>query len=70
MVVAPSIDNTFGLRKKPGHKIHGADGHTHAENDAGQGTLGLAFAEGEHQPPDHNRDQAEALGDWAGKGRL
>ena len=50
--------------KRPGHKIDGADGHTHAENDAGQGTLGLAFAEGKTSTLRRQSRQSHAnLGD-------
>ncbi|WP_174242198.1 hypothetical protein [Granulicella sp. WH15] len=33
-----------------------ADSHSHAEDDASEGLLGLAFAVGEHQSSDHDGD--------------
>ncbi len=42
--------------------------HSHAEDDSGDGLLGLAFAIGEHQPSDHDCDQRQAGRNRAGKG--
>ncbi len=55
-------------RKEPGHKVDRADCHAHAEDDPGDGFLGLAFAIGEHQPADDDGDQQQPSGNRAGEG--
>ena len=58
------------LREQPRHEVHGAHGHAHAEDHAGQGPLGRTFAEGEHQGSYDNRHQCQAGGNRASESRL
>ena len=44
-----------------------ADCHSHAEDDPGEGLLGLALAVGEHQSTDHDCDQRQSGRNCAGK---
>jgi hypothetical protein len=48
--------------------FHGTEGHADAEDDAGDGLLGLTLAVGEHQPADNYGDQRQRVRNGAGEG--
>jgi hypothetical protein len=51
-----------------GGEVHCTDCHTDAEDDPGEGFLGLALAVGEHQSSDDDGDQRQPGRNRAGKG--
>ena len=56
--------------KEPSQEIHGGDGHSNAEQHASEYALGTAFAKGEGEAGDNDRDKREAAGDGAGESGL
>jgi DNA-binding transcriptional LysR family regulator len=51
-------------------ELHRTDSHANAEDDAGDGLLGLTLAVGEHQPADNDGDQRQRVRNGAGEGGL
>ena len=52
-----------GAGKKPRQEVHCRDGHSDAEEYAGEDSLRAAFTESEGQTGDHDGDQREAASD-------
>ena len=61
-------DKYRGIR--PRHKVDRSNRHADIEDHASERTLGSAFAEGKHQPANHDGDQRESSGDGTSEGRL
>src|SRR6267378_3028846 len=54
-------------RKEPSHEVDGGDGHANAEENSGEDAFRAAFAEGEGEAGDDNRDEGEPARDGAGE---
>src|SRR6266849_2202799 len=54
-------------RKEPSHEVDGGDSHAHAEENAGEDAFRAAFAEGEGESGDDNRDEGQPARDGAGE---
>src|SRR6266481_8377885 len=54
-------------RKEPSYEIDGGEGHAHTEENAGENAFRAAFAEGEGESGDDNRDERKSARDGAGE---
>src|SRR5260370_13786112 len=56
--------------EQPSEEIHGQDGHPQTEDDACEGFLSSAFAEGERQATYNDGDYRKTFGHGTREGRL